>query len=120
MVYNEEINHEWGTEVYPLVLKPTMKDLTTSKGKVWINTEKERVEEWQGKPWVVEKSDIADRLAQKTGIKSKGTHFKMNIGQKKVGLSELLVIRAREDSLNDFTKKVELMAISLKSGRSRK
>jgi hypothetical protein len=44
----------------------------------------------------------------------------MDIGQKKVGLSELLVIRANEDGLNDFTKKIELMAIPVKTSRSRK
>ena len=102
-MYNAEINREWGTEVYPLVLSPTMKELEVSKGARWNP-----------------KSVFGKAMLRKTGIKAKGTHFKMDVGQKKVGLSELLVIRAREDGLNDFTKKVELMAIPLKTGRNRK
>jgi len=35
MVFNEQINREWGTEVYPMVLKPTMKELQLSKGAIW-------------------------------------------------------------------------------------
>lgn len=103
MVYSEQVNHEWGTEVYPLILKPTMKELQLSKGTVW-------------KP----ESRFGKEMQRKTGIRPKGTHFKMDIGQKKVGLSELLVIRASEDGLNDFTKKIELMAIPVKTSRSRK
>lgn len=110
-MYNAEINREWGTEVYPLILTPTMKELQLSKGTVWKNTVDKK-----GK--VI--SDMADRLTRKTGIKPKGTHFKMDVGQRKVGLNELLVIHAKEDGLNDFTKRVELMAIPMKSVRNRK
>lgn len=121
MVYDKKIAEEWGTEVYPQVLRPTMKELQLSKGAIWKNTLRRRLEMWHDKQWVVERSDIADRMLRKTGIRPKGTHYKMDLGFKKVGLGEVLVIRAKDDnSLNDYTRRVELMAIPLKNAKKTK
>ena len=110
-MYNEAINNEWGTEVYPLVLKPTMKELQLSKGAVWINTINKK-----GK--VV--NDMGDRMTRWTGIKPKTTHFKMDLGIRKIGMNEIMVIQAMDDnSLNDYSRVVSLIAIPIKNSKRR-
>ena len=87
-----------------MVLKPTMKELQLSKGAIWNP-----------------RSKFGKEMQRKTGIKAKGTHFKMDVGQRKVGLSDLLIIRARDDdSLNDFSRRVELMAVPAKASKKHK
>jgi len=111
-MYSEKIAAEWGTAVYPLVIKPTMKELQLSKGAVWKNTLDEKSK-------VV--SDFGDYMARKTGIKPKGTHFKMEVQQGKIGMKEIHVIYAKDDdSLNDFTRRVTMMAIPVKAAKTRK
>src|SRR5208283_4077982 len=110
-MYNEAINNEWGTEVYPLVLKPTMKELQLSKGAIWVNTLNKK-----GK--VI--NDMGDRMTRWTGIKPKTTHFKMDLGIRKIGMNEIMVIQAMDDnSLNDYSRVVSLIAIPIKNSKRR-
>ena len=110
-MYNKKINDEWGVEVYPLVLKPTMKELQLSKGAIWKNTVSKN-----GRVL----SDMGDRMARLSGIKPKSTHFKMYLGLKKIGMNEIMVIQAMDDnSLNDYSRVVSLLAIPVKNSKKR-
>lgn len=110
-MYNKEIADAWGTEVFPLILKPTMKELQLSKGAIWKNTLDKR-----GRVL----NDMGDRMIRWTGIKPKSTHFKMDLGAKKIGMNEIMVIQAKDDdSLNDYSRVVTIFAIPVKPSKKR-
>lgn len=112
MVYSKQIADEWGTEVYPLVLRPTMKELQLSKGAIWVN-------KLSKNGHVL--NNMGDRMVRWTGIKPKSTHFKMDLGQKKVSIRELMVIHAHDDdSLNDYSRVVSILAIPVKGTKKKR
>lgn len=91
MVYNTTIAKEWGSLVYPFIIEPTIKELVLSKGP------------------------MGDSYEKATGIKSKGTHFKLDSPNGKVGQREIHIIHAKDDdSLNDFTRTITLMAVPVR------
>jgi hypothetical protein len=97
-MYNTKIAEEWGALVYPFIIEPTMKEVQLSKGLV------------------------SKRLQKVTGIKSKGTHFKMDVPTGgKMGFKEMHIIHAKDDnSMNDFTRRVQLTAIPVKNAKRKK
>jgi hypothetical protein len=96
-MYNSKIAAEWGSLVYPFIIEPTMKELALSKGQT---------------------SENYQRL---TGIKSKGTHFKLDTPNGKVGQKEIHIIYAKDDdSLNDFTRTLTLVAIPVRAVKRKK
>ena len=107
-MYNKKINSEWGLEVFPLTLKPTMKELQLSKRAIAARLLK-------NKKVPVE---LTGPLVKWSGIKPKATHFKMDLGQKKIGMNEIHIIHAQDDdSLNDYSRVVTLFAIPIKQKR---